>query len=176
MPTSHPEILSPVLKKVLEVAPKSILDLGIGFGKWGALYREYTDIWAWRFYRKEWTTQIDGIEAHALYRNPNWDQYSTVFEGKIQTVLPGLCQYEMISMLEVLEHFTKEEGLSVLDEIFKHTRKLIVSYTNSHQHNVRDNPLEDHLSQWETSEFMHLGKVTVITPTEDGAVLYIERV
>lgn len=175
MPTSHPKIISPVMEKVLEIKPKKVLDLGIGFGKWGSLVREYADIWWWRFYKGEWAVQIDGIEVHEKYRSPNWGNYSHVFIGEIQEILPSMPKYDLIIMLEVLEHIEKAEALYVLEGIFERCNKAIISFTNTHQGNVRDNPYEDHVSQWNLGEFDQYGKVQVLHQDSDGAVLYIEK-
>ena len=148
MPTSHQAIITPIINKVVELQPKSVLDLGIGFGKWGSLCREYLDVWAWRFYQNEWKARIDGVEGWEKYRSPGWGNYNSVKIGNIQDVLPGLGDYELIMMIEVLEHFDREMGQSVLTEIFKHSKSAIISYSNCDQHNVRGNDLEDHKSQW----------------------------
>ena len=44
MPSSRPNTIPTVIHLVKQFQPKSILDVGIGFGKWGHLFREYTDI------------------------------------------------------------------------------------------------------------------------------------
>ena len=163
------------MEKVLEVKPTKILDLGVGFGKWGSLVREYTDIWGWRFYRNEWIVRIDGIEVHEKYRCPNWENYTQVYIGEIQEVLQTLAKYDLIIMLEVLEHIEKAEALYVLEGIFERCNKAIISFTNTHQGDVRDNPYEDHVSQLNLGEFDQYGKVQVLHQDSDGAVLYIEK-
>lgn len=44
MPTSYPEAISSILELVRREEPRSILDLGVGFGKYGMLCREMLDI------------------------------------------------------------------------------------------------------------------------------------
>lgn len=175
MPTSHPKIISPIAEKILQLQPKSILDIGIGFGKWGSLAREYTDIWSWRFYKNEWIVKIDGIEIHEKYKAPNWGNYNNIYIGHSNSVLPKLGTYEVIIMMEMLEHLQKPDALGLLTEIFKHTKKLIVSYSNTPQKNVRDNPFEDHVSTWENAELERFGKVEVLNQDEVSAVLLITQ-
>ena len=81
MPTSNPKIISPILDYISKNTPASVLDIGIGFGKWGALIREYTDVIHYRFYQEEWQVLIHGIEIHDRYRNPNWQHYQLVYIG-----------------------------------------------------------------------------------------------
>lgn len=175
MPTSHPQIITPVMTKILELQPKRVLDLGIGFGKWGALTREYTDIWAWRFYPNEWQIVIDGVEVHERYKNPNWNHYNKIAIGAVENILPSAGRYGVIVMLEVLEHMKREVGESVLREAMGHTNHFIVSYTNTEQHDVRDNPFEDHVSTWSSADFDGLGDIEVLHETKNGAVLLITK-
>jgi len=41
MPTSHPFQLDDIVQFIIETAPQSILDIGVGFGKYGVFAREY---------------------------------------------------------------------------------------------------------------------------------------
>ena len=173
MPTSHPKIISPIAQKILDLKPMSVLDIGIGFGKWGALSREYTDVWAWRFYQNEWIVNIEGIEIHERYRAPNWGNYNKVHIGHSNDVLPKLGNYELVIAMEMLEHLHKPEALVFLGEVFKHTKQMIVSYSNIPQKNVRDNPYEDHVSTWRNDELEQFGRVEVLNQDDVSAVLFI---
>lgn len=175
MPTSHPKIISPVATKIMELQPLSVLDIGIGFGKWGALTREYTDVWSWRFYKDGWIVRIEGIEVHERYRAPNWDNYDKVHIGHSNSVLPKLAIYDLIIMMEMLEHLEKPQALELLNEIFMHTKQLIVSYSNIPQKDVGDNPYEDHVSTWTNGELEKFGKIEVLHQDDVSAVLLIKR-
>jgi hypothetical protein len=41
MPTSHPHQLNQIVELIMLTDPHSLLDVGIGFGKYGVLAREY---------------------------------------------------------------------------------------------------------------------------------------
>jgi hypothetical protein len=45
MPTSHPSQLNEILEVVLKTRPRSVIDVGVGFGKYGVLCREYLEFW-----------------------------------------------------------------------------------------------------------------------------------
>ncbi|MCI0745080.1 MAG: hypothetical protein L0Y58_06715, partial [Verrucomicrobia subdivision 3 bacterium] len=75
MPSSRPNTIPTVIHVVRQLKPASILDVGVGFGKWGHLFREYTDILEAehdpkRYQRRNWRVRIDGIEAHKAYLTP----------------------------------------------------------------------------------------------------------
>ena len=53
-----------VLNLVTEQKPKTILDVGIGYGKYGVLFREYLDIWnAWLKKNNEYTRLFLSLPA-----------------------------------------------------------------------------------------------------------------
>src|SRR6266851_1391535 len=72
MPSSRPNTIPTIIHLIRQLRPRSILDVGVGFGKWGHLFREYTDINEAendpsRYDRKNWKVRIDGIEGYAAY-------------------------------------------------------------------------------------------------------------
>lgn len=150
MPTSHPMLITPVTTEILVMQPNSVLDIGVGFGKWGVLTREYTDIWLRRW---KHVVKIDGIEIFDKYRNPNWDNYTNIFIGDVRTVLPTLSSYDLIIFLEVLEHIERTEALKLLDLCRSKCKLLVFSYTNSAQGTAFGNIHETHKSQWDVSDF-----------------------
>ena len=163
MPSSDPRLITSICQAILRSQPTSVLDLGIGFGKWGALIREYTDIWGFRFYRDEWTTFITGVEIHETYRNPMWDLYDRVVIGDLCQFVGGLTKienagggyaplYDLTIMVDVLEHLPKNDGIGLIENVLKFSKHFIVSYCNSHQKDVRDNPHEDHVSTWSVGD------------------------
>ncbi len=166
MPTSDPMLLTPILSRLLRRGPRSILDVGIGFGKWGALAREYTDIWQRRFSRAEWTTKIHGVEAHTPYLSPHWLMYDRIFSGLIETVLKDLdAHYDMILFLEVLEHIRKPLALDVLSDLMARTGCLALSFSNFDQE-VPGLPLESHVSRWTMGDLERFGHLEIII--DDG--------
>lgn len=151
MPTSHPILLTPVATEILNLQPLSVLDVGIGNGKWGVLAREYTDIWVKRSHN---AVRIDGIEIFEKYRNINWRNYNNVFIGNVKDILATLPNYDLIIFLEVLEHLEKSEALKLLDLCKSKCKLLIFSYTNSPQGPAFGNVNETHISTWSAADII----------------------
>ena len=89
MPTSFHKHISDVMDFVIEKKPKTVLDIGVGNGKWGFLSREYLDIYGrgsnWR--KETRTTRIEGIEAFSPYvmESPHITEiYDYIYIGKAQ--------------------------------------------------------------------------------------------
>jgi hypothetical protein len=91
MPTSDYQQISDVLHVVEQLQPRSVLDIGVGFGKRGILCREILEIYQGRVASSTWEVQIDGIEINEPYRNQLWDvAYNHVYCGNALDVLPTL--------------------------------------------------------------------------------------
>jgi hypothetical protein len=70
MPTSEIDNVPAVVKEAVRMRPLSVLDLGVGFGKYGVLLREKLDIEPGRVRPEHWSVRIDGVEAFERYCNP----------------------------------------------------------------------------------------------------------
>lgn len=102
MPSSRVCTVPYIIGVIQRLKPKSILDVGIGFGKWGYLFREYTDIIAAekcpkRYNKEGWSTQIDGIEGYSEYLYPaHYYIYNTIYEENAAELLSQLDDYDVI--------------------------------------------------------------------------------
>lgn len=68
--------------------------------------------------------------------------------------------FDAVLMLEVLEHFTKEEGRQLLDRCSRWARrKVIITTPNGYlwQDGFDDNPFQEHKSGWSVEELRRLG-------------------
>jgi hypothetical protein len=153
MPSSQPWRLTPIAELIFALRPSSVLDIGVGFGKWGALAREYTDVNKGRTEKKSWQVKIDGIEIFPAYASVLWAAYDKVHIGNAVELLPKLGNYDLIMAVEVLEHMTKEDGLRLIAAIKAKSRNYIVSYSNSVGVAMFGNQYEAHISKWTPVEF-----------------------
>lgn len=163
MPTSRPIALKHICNCILNLQPKSVLDIGIGFGKNGFLAREYTDIWKGRVF-SNWTTRIDGIEIFPDYLSEiQYMIYDNIYIGDAAKVIKRLGNYDMIICTAVLEHFTKEDGNSLLTDIKNLRTKLgivVLPINVKPQGAVYGNEHERHVSEWTLEDLSVYGKVT----------------
>lgn len=161
VPTSRPNHLSWLCNEILREQPKSILDIGIGFGSKGMLFREYTDIWNGKLNEKK--TRIDGIEIFADYVTPlQRSIYSEIHIGNVLDVIDKLGFYDIIYCGDMLEHLDKESGKVLLFKIMQHSRRSIIvtPVQVSDQGSMYGNEAERHLAQWSPDEFVG-GKVQI---------------
>jgi 2-polyprenyl-3-methyl-5-hydroxy-6-metoxy-1,4-benzoquinol methylase len=157
MPTSDYHQISDVLHVIEQVRPARVLDVGVGFGKWGFLCREILDVYYERVQPETWTTVIDGIEIYEPYRNPTWAlAYNQIHIGDAREILPGLGQYDLIICCDVIEHFEKPDGTKLIDELLRHAPVLIVTTPAGYapQGAAYGNIHESHLSSWSQADLV----------------------
>ncbi len=61
MPTSRFQVIPDILSLLQREQPRSILDVGVGFGKYGLLIRDILEIPFERYNKQQWICQIDGV-------------------------------------------------------------------------------------------------------------------
>src|SRR5688500_12730733 len=169
MPSSRPNTIPTLIHIVKQLRPASILDVGVGFGKWGHLFREYTDIIAAeheprRYKRKHWQTRIDGIEGHAAYLTPmHRFLYNEIFIGDARQIVRRIPRYDLIFLGDIIEHFDKTDGLSLLRRCVAKAKKAVVLSTPKHetlQEDLCGNELERHRSLWNANDFKEFACAT----------------
>lgn len=161
MPTSDYHAVSDIMGEIQRLSPRSVLDLGVGFGKYGVLCREILDARFGRCQQEQWQADIVGYEAWTGYRNPVWAAYSRLYDGAYgffdeklamaAKLLPGLqvvafSYYDLVLMIDSLEHLEPSYGRKFLRSLVQNNRHVIVSVPNGkmEQGEVFGNPHEAH--------------------------------
>lgn len=157
MPTSFYNQLNDIVELILLTDPKSILDVGMGFGTYGFLAREYLELWDGKGRYDDRKVRIDGIEVFQKYITPVHDFiYDQVYIGDAIDVLPNLkAIYDLVLIIDVLEHFDDKNGMRLLEECNERGRNIIISTPKDMlpQKSVFGNPYETHKSHWTKNHF-----------------------
>lgn len=148
---------------VIDMAgPKSILDVGVGFGGIGFLIRQYFDL---RPDKKkgfaDWSIKMDGIEIFEKYLTPVHDYiYNDIFIGEaISIISEQNIYYELMLAIDIIEHFNKDDGRRFIEVARGRTDTFIVStpYIYHKQDAEFYNKYEEHCSGWDASDFKNCG-------------------
>lgn len=158
MPTSWYQAISNILDQIQKENPKSVLDIGVGFGKYGLMVREVLDLPFERYNKDQWLINIEGIEAFKEYKNPIHDYiYNKIYYGDATEVIKKLPKYDCILLIDVLEHFKKEEGKEFIKELMSHVNKSLIISTPRYpakQEEYLGNKYEEHKSKWSIIDFV----------------------
>lgn len=139
----------------MSVKPKTILDLGIGHGKYGYLCREYLELWTTdknKLYDERDIT-IDGVEIFQEYITSLQQQiYDTIYVDNILHYLENYHGkvYDLILLIDVLEHMNRNKGKEVIAGIKKTGKNIIIStpVVMGKQDMKFGNPFEKHICEW----------------------------
>ncbi len=151
MPSSYIENIPPIMKCIERMAPKSVLDVGTGFGKMAFLIRERVDSFTWEM-------TIDGVEVWPEYlermakdNGTIWSPYDRLYFQDFNEVTTSSC-YDVVLMIDVLEHFTFHDGLDALKKACLMSKAVLISTPQGYlQGAVGGNEYETHRSEWTES-------------------------
>ncbi len=158
MGTSNWQNISYNIDLVKRLDPKSILDIGVGFGRWGILFREFLEIWGDRNYTGEWNRRIDGVEAFPGYIKEYHNYfYDNIYPEEALSFMKKLDrEYDLINCGDVIEHFEKSEGRELIELSLDKGKNVLINIpigSNWEQGNINDNDFERHRSVWDISDF-----------------------
>jgi len=87
--------------------------------------------------------------------------YDHIYIGNALDVVPTLeYRYDLILLIDVIEHFTLEEGKRLLAACLQKGKNVLVSTPKDigSQGHAFDNPYETHKSQWQPHHFEQFGR------------------
>lgn len=176
MPTSSYENMQIFLRGIRFFSNEinCLLDVGVGFGKYGVLSREYLDVWNGRYSKRSWNTKIHGVEIFKRYRNPIHKYvYDKVFYQDVVKFSKRMQTYDVISMVDAIEHLEKEDGEKLIAQFQRKVNVFVyLAFPDGHrdealcQGAVFGNNSEAHISRWTTDEFASRDDALVISNTQ----------
>lgn len=166
MPSSHWYQLNEIMELIIYTQPKSILDIGVGFGKYGFLSREYLELFDGRGKFWDWKIIIDGIEIFQDYITPlHKVVYNKIYIGNVMDILPTLeKQYDLILLIDVIEHLNFDEGEKLIEMSQQHAKNIIISTPKYaiQQPEMFGNPYEVHKSFYKKKYFKRIPDKTFV--------------
>ncbi len=165
MPTSNTAQIPTIIELIRILNPKSILDIGCGWGKYGFLCREY--LMEDGYWNMDHTiiNAVEGFEKHInevqkkIYNNiyiTDAKKYNSYLDRN----------YDLIIIIDVFEHFDKETGKEIILNLREKSKYLLISiprYVNiQHGYTEDEMKFEEHRASWTRKMFKDLGNCYVI--------------
>jgi len=159
MGTSNWQNISYNIELIRKINPKSILDIGVGFGRWGILYREFLEIWDDGRYNCDWLRTIDGVEIYPGYVQEYHKYfYDTIYINNALDFLKSLDrEYNLINFGDVIEHMDRKIGEEIIDLALSKSRYVLITIPigkHWQQEGTKENPYEEHKSIWYNRDFV----------------------
>jgi ubiquinone/menaquinone biosynthesis C-methylase UbiE len=177
MPTSTWKSISLIFDLIMNLSPRpqSVLDIGLGNGKYGFLSREYLTFWGNRYSDGQSRPTIDGIEVFPEYIQKIHEEiYDHVYVGNALDILPALPEnsYDLILLIDVLEHFSIEEGEIIVAECKRVAKTTLIStpIEMEQQGAAFGNRFETHLSNWTNQMLKQSGAKFVLNSSDQNWV------
>jgi SAM-dependent methyltransferase len=123
--------------------PRRVLDIGPGYGRYGFLFRERVDDFRWE-------RVLHGVDVFPAYmeRSRMSALYDRLFEGDFLEVEIDEA-YDLVLMIDVLEHFSEEDGERALEKAIALAPCVLVATPLGYvQGEMYGNPYEEHRSEW----------------------------
>ena len=150
--------------KVKNSPSEHLLDIGVGGGRWGFIFRDCMEWRADRYFKGDWKHQVTGIEVFAEYKTPVWDYaYDRVYIGDMVDLIPESIQrhgpFQYVTFMDVIEHVEKDVGEALLSTLVANcTGYLYIAFPDCSnperalkQGAVHDNVHETHRALWSVS-------------------------
>ena len=169
MASSFINQLPTIIHLVQKLRPESILDIGKGFGKYGFLIHEYAGIDNTRKLDPSQTLKelssikIDAVEVDADLMLPHLEHlYRKVYFEDILLFYKKLPAYELILMVDIIEHINKEGALQLLEHFLNQgSNILIATPIDFFEQELYESEYEHHISHWTKKDFEKLGHLNV---------------
>lgn len=186
MPFSQSSQISSIVKFIEDSNPSSLLDVGTGMGQYGFLARnslEQANLFqingaqAFQKLKQEWRVRIDGIEGCPTYLTPVHEYaYNRIMIGEaIETLREvGDNAYDIVLAIDILEHFTKPDGLKFLAELKRVAKQAVLVSTPKefHSQEIEANPYENHRSHWTDEELKQEGYGEILANLESWIAVH----
>ncbi len=136
MGTSNWQNIPYCVEILMKIAPKRVLDVGIGFGRWGMIVREFCDVWFQRVFPDQWAVHLEGIEAFPKsISDYHRTFYNRIHIGDAADLVgrqPG--PWDVTIYGDVLEHFTKPVALRLIETSLENSAYVLLNIPLGEEH------------------------------------------
>ncbi len=162
-----------------KIKPSRVLDIGKGFGKYGFLIHEYVGIDNTRkidpskSMKEQSRILVDAVEVDPDLMLPHLNQfYNQIYFGDVLEIYQKLPVYELILMLDIIEHIDKERALKMLEHFLSKDSIIIISTPVAFFKQILyESEFENHVSHWTIKDFRNIGYTDV--QYIDAAAVYL---
>ena len=167
MPSSRIDLIQPIMSAITNRHQshsriESVLEVGVGWGKYGVLLREYLSMQDIMEEDNFWGLRLDCVEVCPQYlRGFKSSLYTHMYPVDIRefckdiVTWAGIWTWDLVLLIEILEHMPKEDGHFVIKTLLEYARWIVIS---TPRRLVRQpvelyHEQEQHVSLWSIEDF-----------------------
>lgn len=148
MPTSDPANKLWSVRRIKEISPKTVLDVGTGMGDYLELIKTYISL----------DTVVHGVEAWEPYVQEYLlnEKYDKLFIQDVREMTEF--DYDLVILGDVLEHMPEADAVELWSKVSKQAKYALISIPIGHhpQGAWGGNPYEIHHEEdWSTNRVLH---------------------
>lgn len=160
MPSSFVDSVPPIIKLLVELEPRHVLDVGPGWGKYGLMCREYLPtLLSLTALEVPEGRYLPGSQGRVLSLAGYLQEaiYDHVVIEDVRSCVGGVfSDFDLVLMIDIIEHMTLCDGHQVLDAMQGAGCRVLVSTPKIFMaQEDPDNPYETHRSLWSSEDFVH---------------------
>lgn len=172
MPSSAYSNTAFVMDFLAKLEPKSILDVGAGFGRWGFLCRCHLGGGYNLQSKPDQELRIDAIEIFSRNISSIYSAvYNNTFNEDARKAVRSCGKYDVIICGDMIEHLEKGEAWDLVGEMRSHASQamiVIVPFGDCPQGIVDGNDCEIHRSTWSRKDFKDCDVLIETFPYSDN--------
>lgn len=166
MLTSFPENIPNIIYAIANIYPKSILDIGFGYGKYWLLARE--TIYSLRADKWDLTPKddliVNGVEIAKYFLDMPYGK--VIYNKTFDDLSKVTGSYDLALLIDVIEHWDKDFTMKTLTELKKYVKTILISTPKSvvfyePEYYWKDCP--KHQTQWTINDFSSFNIVDMST-------------
>lgn len=183
MASSFYDQIPTVLNIITQVKPKRVLDIGKGFGKYGFLTHEYLGISNTekinpnRSLKDQSAVIIDTVEVDDDLILPHLEHlYDKVIKDDIFNTYKTLGNYDLVLMIDVIEHLDKDKAKELVDYFFHQGSALIIATPiDFFEQHLYESVYEEHISHWGLADFKSYGSSLSYQKLASGRIYFLSK-
>lgn len=138
------------LAATITPAPRIVLDIGCGYGKYGVLLREYIDPTPTVIGVEAWQPYVEAHRLAGIYDQLHVTDVMALDQAVLDTA-------DLVFMGDVIEHLAKPDAIDLLDRI---RGWVVINTPVEYFHNGDGLPwTEEHRSHWTTADWDATGRL-----------------
>jgi len=133
----------PAVKRLIECKPKTVLELGVGTGRYGVAIRDFVDYLCWGAdpTRPEtWHVFLEGVEIHKPYfKSPLYDHYYDRTHNEdardfLKAVVQARRSWDVVLCMDMIEHVPETDAIQAINRMLTCADQYVVIATPYGKH------------------------------------------